>query len=64
MKWKLHKWQSGRWYNVIVVVDVRYVYAPFNLLDQSQKVLHDKYRYSEETVFTEGWTPLGANELS
>ena len=38
MKCKLNKWQS-----------VRYVFAAFKSLDLSERSLHDKYRYSEDT---------------
>jgi len=59
MKCKLDKWQSGSWHYVIVVV-IWYVQVPFNLLDQSQMLLHKK-RYSSEIVFKKLKTHLEAN---
>ena len=56
-KCKLSKWQIRIWHNVIVVVDVCYVFAPFQALDQSQMSLHDKKRYTEVTAFIGWWTP-------
>ena len=48
MKCKLDKCQCGSERNIMVVavVDVCYIFAPFNLFDQSHLILNDKQKYS------------------
>jgi len=45
MKYAPHNWKSRSWLNVIVVVDIRYIFS----FDQTQMLFHEKY--SLVTVF-------------
>ena len=51
MKIYIDKWRSQNLRNIIVVVNVRYDFGPFNLLDQLQTLFHDKKKHSKETGF-------------
>ena len=50
-------WSGKSMWSVCVILflhsflDVRYVFAAFNSLDQLQTSLHDKWMYSEDSAF-------------